>query len=75
MLSAGTGDDDEAGGEVGEGGEVAPEFFELRNGEDVFLAVAPAAFNVFEGDVGGDAGGEATDGGGDGFGGGGGGGE
>lgn len=75
LLSAGAGDDHEAGGEVGEGGEVAPEFFELGDGKHVFLAVAPAAFDVFEGDVGGDAGGEAPDGGGDGLGGGVGGGE
>ena len=75
LLSADAGDDNEAGGEVGESGEVAPEFFELGDGKHVFLAVTPAAFDLLEGDVGGDAGGEAADGGGDGVGGGGGGGE
>ena len=53
LLAAGAGDEGEGAGDVGEAGHVAPEFFELGDGVDVFLAVAPAFFYVFDGDVGG----------------------
>lgn len=72
LLAAAAGDGDEAGGEVGEAAHVDPEFFELADGEDVFLAVAPAFLDVFEGDIGGHFGGDAADGGGEFFAGGGG---
>ena len=49
----------------GQRGHVAPEFFELRDGEDIFLAVAPAFLHVFERDVGRETAGEFTDGGSD----------
>lgn len=34
---------------------VTPQFFELCNGEDVFLSVSPPLFDVFECDVGGES--------------------
>ena len=48
------------GGEIA---HIAPEFFELADGENVFLAIAPAFFHLLERDVGGHLGGEAADGG------------
>ena len=63
LLTAHSGDGDELAVDVRKGGEVAPEFFELGDGEDVFLGVAPAFFDVFEGDVSGHPGGEVADGG------------
>ncbi len=62
LLAAGARDDREAADDVGECGHVAPEFFELDDWEDVFLAVAPAFFDILESDVGGHACGEITDG-------------
>ena len=41
---------------------VTPEFFELDDREDVFLAVAPAFFDILESDVGGHECGEIADG-------------
>ena len=55
LLAAEAGDDEEVAADFAQGGEVSPEFFELGDGEDVFLAVAPALFYFLEGDVGGEA--------------------
>ncbi len=65
LLAAEPWNNDEFGFDVGEGGEVAPEFFELEDGEDVFLSVAPAFFDFFEGDVGGESVCDFANGGGD----------
>lgn len=65
LLAAKAGDDEEVGLDFGEGGEVRPEFFELEDGEDVLLSVAPAFFYFLDGDVGGEFGGDVTDSGGD----------
>lgn len=61
LEAAETGDGDEPAFHFGELAEVAPEFFELGDGEDVFLAVTPAFLHFLEGDVGGEAGGELAD--------------
>ena len=45
-------DGEERAGEVGQGGQVAPELLELGDGEDVLLAVAPAPLHVLDRDVG-----------------------
>ena len=63
-LAARARDGGEDVGAFGEAGHVAPEFFELGNWIDVFLAVAPALFHVLQCDVGGDARGHRADGGG-----------
>lgn len=63
LLAAEAGDGEVMGLDGGQAGHVHPEFFKLADGEDVLLAVAPAFFDVLEGDVGGHAGGEAADGG------------
>ena len=55
LLAAESWDDDEVRLDLGQSGEVGPEFFELGDGKDIFLAVAPAFFDLFEGDVGGEA--------------------
>ena len=62
LLPTGSRDDKEFRFDIGEGGEVTPEFFELGDGEDVFLSVAPAFFDFLEGDVGREAGGNFANG-------------
>ena len=52
LLAAKSGDCEKAGIGFGKGGEVSPEFFELSDREDIFLAMAPALLDVFEGEVG-----------------------
>ena len=63
LLAAQSRDSDELAIDVRQGGEIAPEFLELSDRENVFLGVAPAFFDVFEGHVSGHASGEGTDGG------------
>ena len=63
LLAAEARDQREAALPAGERGHIAPEFFELRHREDVFLALAPALLHVFQGDVGGHALGNGADGG------------
>ena len=58
------GDGKERTREVGQGGQVAPEFLELGDGEDVLLAVTPPPLDVLDGDVGRHPGGGRPDGGG-----------
>lgn len=63
LLTALSGDGDELSPDIRECGEVAPEFFELGDRIDVFLGVAPAFLDFFQGDVSGHAGREIADGG------------
>ena len=63
LLAAGAGDDEEAAVGFGQGGHVAPQFFELGHGENILLAMAPAFFDFLEGDVAGHAMAEFADGG------------
>ena len=61
LLTAEAGDDEVATLGLRQGGEVAPEFLELGDGEDVFLSVAPALFHLLQGEVSREAGGELAD--------------
>jgi hypothetical protein len=65
LLAAQAGDDHKTGGDLGKGGQVTPELLELGDWEDVFLAIAPAFFDLLQSDVGGEAGSELADGDGD----------
>lgn len=51
MLAAAAFDDEETAVELFEPGDVTPEFFELCDRVDVFLAAAPKELDVFDGDV------------------------
>ena len=55
LLSTPAGHHEVAAVGIGESGDVAPDLFELGDGEDVFLSVTPAFLDVFEGEVGGHA--------------------
>ena len=52
LLAARAVDEEEAAVEFVEAGHVASELFELSDEEDVFLAAAPALYDVLQGDVG-----------------------
>ena len=61
LLSARAANHEVAGGNVGQGGQVAPEFLELADRENVLLAPAPPAFHILERDVGWHAIGQSVD--------------
>lgn len=63
LLSAEAGDGGVAGIDGWKIAHVHPEFFKLADGENVLLAVAPAFFDLLEGDVGRHFCGEGADGG------------
>ena len=52
LLAALAGHEGVGVGDAGEGGHVAPEFFKLSHGIDVFLAMASTFFDVFQCDIG-----------------------
>ena len=56
LLAAKSRNGDESTVQFGQRGHVTPQLFKLADGEDVFLAFAPALFDVLQGDVGGHAG-------------------
>ncbi len=61
LLAPVTWDYDEIGLDLRERGHVAPQLFKLGYREHIFLAVSPAFFDVFQGDISGHTGGDLTD--------------
>ena len=62
LLPTPAGHGHEAAGKFRKAGHVAPEFFKLRHGQDIFLTFPPAFFDVLQRDVGGHAGGQRAHG-------------
>src|ERR1039458_5490553 len=62
LLAPIAGDSHKPAVQFGQRGHVAPQLLELRDGEDIFLALAPALLHVLQRNVGRHAGGQGADG-------------